>query len=246
MLKKITPLLLALALALSLVACGGKSTPADNDNTPAQSTESGQSTDAAQTPATEQTDDAQDTENTESKFQRGKVDGNTYRSDFLGMQVTLDENWIIADDEQLVLLGGLVTDSFEDEDVRKLLDSGSTIYEFYALQQTDNSSVNITVQELGLLGGIMMNEDAYADMNLQSLPDMLSSSGITLTQTEKTTMEFAGGTHTALTLEGTVNDVPLYETIVLVKSGNYMAVITAATFDETNPPADLLALFQGL
>ena len=252
MLKKISALLLALVLVLGLAACGGKKAPAPaDDKTP---TQSGETTDNTQ--ETENTDVPQNTENTgdsqntdsvdEVEFQRGTVDGSTYTSDLLGITATLDENWIIASDEQLAQLGGLVVDSFEDEDVKKLLSDGSTVYEFYALNQKDNSSVNITVQELGRLGGIMVDEDAYADANLKSLPEVLSSGGITVTKLEKTTVEFAGSTHAALSLEGTVNDVALYETIVLLKNGPYMAVVTAASFDEANPPVNLLALFQGL
>lgn len=250
MLKKLFALLLALVLTLSLAACGGKTAPAD-DKTPTQNNETTDNTQEAEDTGDSQnpdnTGDSQNTDNPDQvEFRRGTVEGNTYTSDFLGITATLDENWIIANDEQLAQLGGLVSDSFKDEDIKKLLENGSTVYEFYALNQTDNSSVNITVQDLGSLGGIMVDEDAYADANLKGLPEVLSDGGITVTKLEKTTVAFAGSTHAALTLEGTVSEVALYETIVLLKNGPYMAVVTAASFDEANPPANLLALFKGL
>ncbi len=60
---------------------------------------------------------------------------------------------------------------------------------------------------------------------------------------EKATVSFAGADHAALKLTGEIQGIPLCETIVLVKNGPYIFVITAATFYE-DATADLLALFQ--
>lgn len=244
MLKKAVALLLALVLALSLAACGGKSAPVE-DKTPTQSGESTENTGDSQ--ETQTPNDAQSSEDAQGpEFHRGTVEGSTYTSDFFGLMLTLDDNWIIANDEQLAQLGGLVADTFDDETFKKQMEGGSTVYDLYCLNQTDNSSINITVQDLGSLGGIMMNEETYADASLKGLPEVLASAGINVANLEKTTLDFAGSSRTALKLDGTTGDVSLYETMVFVKNSSYIACITAASYDEAVSPADLLALFRAL
>ena len=177
-----------------------------------------------------------------AELHRGTVEGNTYTSDFLNVTLTLDDSWEIADDEAMAQLSGMVVDSFSDEDVKKQVENGSVIYDFYAMR-SDGASLNIAIQKLGLTNGALMTEDAFAEANLKQLPDVLASSNITVTDIQKTTFSFAGTEHAALTLTGTVQNIPLYETMSVVKIGSYVALITTATFYEDGT-AELLNLFQ--
>ena len=240
MLKKTIALLLALLLMGSLAACGGKRAPASDNPPPAENSQE------EQTPANEPepSEGSQPPKETTPAFQPGAVEENTYTSDFLGLTLTLEEGWIIADQEQLAQLGGLVSESIDDEVLRKQLADGGVIYDFYALNAADNSSINITVQELGSLGGLLIDEEAYAEANLKALPDAMASAGITVDKLEKTTVRLAGADRIALALEGKVKGVPLYEVIVPVKSGACIACVTAATYSKDTPPATLLEPFQ--
>jgi hypothetical protein len=157
----------------------------------------------------------------------------------------VDEDWVIADDEQLAQLSGLVKESFTDEEIRDQIEKGGSVTDLYALNQADGSSLNITIQKLSLVSGMLVTEDAYAEANLKQLPDALASASITVDKLEKTKVTFVGEEHVALALEGTIQDVPLYETLVMVKTGSYIACITAATFFE-DTTADLLDMFQPL
>jgi hypothetical protein len=202
--KKIAPLLLVMAMILSLAACGKQE---------------------------EQT-----------QLQRGTVEGNTYSSDSLNVVLPLNDTWEIADEEQIAEMSGMVADTFDNEEIKERLENGSVVYDFYALRY-DGASLNITIQKLNLIGSALVTEDSYADTNLKQLPETLAAAGIKVDGIEKDTVEFAGQEHVALKLSGEVQEVPLHETMVLVKSGSYIFLITAATFYE-DTTADLLALFQ--
>ncbi len=255
MTKKIIAFALSLLLLVSLAACGMNSTPvtppdsspapsdtADPSKNPDPAPESGDS----QTPENSQTpeDGSAPDGQTDEAYVPGTVEELTYSSEFLGLSVTLDSGWIIADEQQLAQLAGLVSESFDSESLAKALESGTVVYDLYALRTKDNASVNITVQEMGHLGGILVDEDAYADSNLAALPDILSDAGITVQKLEKASLEFAGSSHPALVLEGSTGDVPLFETLVFWKVGPYMAVITAASYQPETTPSSLLELFR--
>lgn len=201
--KKITPMLLALAMILSLTACGGKEQP---------------------------------------QLYRGTVEGNTYTSESLGVVLKLDDTWDIADDAQIAELSGIVTDSLDNEKIREQMENGSVVYDLYAANK-DGSSINITIQKLNLMGSALVTEDAFAEANIKQLPDTLAAAGIKVSNIEKTTVKFAGQDHLALKLSGEVQGLPLYETMVLVKNGSYIFVITNAAFLEDTTP-NLVALFK--
>ena len=236
--KKTISVFLALLLALSLMACGGK--PAQQ-----QAPAPGSSTEPAQEQTPDQPGSTEPAQEQAPDLHRGTVEGNTYTSDYLGIRLTADGDWVIADEEQLAELSGMVLDSFTDKDVKAQLEKGGNVMDLYVLNQVDGSSVNVTLQKLGLFNGGMMNEDAYADANLKQLPDVLASSGITVDKIEKTKVTFAGQERVALTLEGTVQGYPLYETMVLIKVSSYISCITAASYFEDSTP-DLLAMFEPL
>ena len=167
-----------------------------------------------------------------------------YTNASLGLTAELGEDWLVADDQQLAQLAGVVSDTFVSEQLQDALESGSTVYDLYALRKTDGASLNVTVQDLGRLGGIMVDEDYYADVNMENLPEAMASGGVTVEKLEKTTLEFAGETHTALLMESTVGSTKLYQTMALVKVGSYMVCVTATSYDEAASPADILALFR--
>lgn len=255
--KKITVLLLTLSLLLSLTACGGQSAPTQPDAdlqpqqeqqtpdpTPEPTPDDTQSPDNTQTGENTQKDgDGQ--QNTEAEtFTRATLDGGVYTSDFFGLTADLSDGWLVADDSQLAQLAGMVSDNFDNEAVKDALEKGTTVFDLYAMRSADNATVNITVEDLGRLGGIMVTEDYYADMNVEGLPDAMAAGGITVKSAEKTTVEFAGASHPAVVLESTVGETALHQIIVFVKAGNYMACCTVACTDENASPADILALFR--
>lgn len=241
--KKTLSLLLALLLTITLAACGGKGNTENADNQGKSNTEN---------------EDNQDKSNTENKDNQGKndhkedtqlrpgtVEGSTYTSQFLGIRFVAEGDWVIADDEQMAELSGIVRDSFTDEKIQEQLEKGGTVMDLYAVNQADGSNLNIQLQKLSVLNGGLMSVDAFADASMKELPSTLASAGITVEKVEKTKVSFAGEEHVALVLEGVVQGIPLYETMVLIKSGSYVGFVTATTFHE-NRTSELLAMCTAL
>ena len=76
-------------------------------------------------------------------------------------------------------------------------------------------------------------------------PDQLSAGGFTDIKTEKTTVTFAGTEHDGIIITASVQSTAVHEVLACVKVGNYVAVITAVTFGDSNP-SEILDLFKAI
>lgn len=210
--KRISALLLALLLTVSLAACGAKDTGSDD---PAPKKE----------------------------FSAGVTDGSTYTNEYFGFAATLD-GWTFLSREELSQLTGQVVDILDDENISQVYASGSVIMEMYAGDGV-GSTVNVTVENLGDANGAKYTESGCAEASAAVLPDQMTAAGYSNVAVETDTVTFAGAEHSCIRLTAELQGVPLYETLVLIKSGNYVASITFATF-ESDTTAELMNYFRAI
>lgn len=183
-------------------------------------------------------------QSTDKEFSAGVTDGNTYTNEYFGFTATLDENWTMLTKDQITQITGQTAEAFDDENLAKMYEDGKVVMEMYGVR-SDNSTVNITVENLGTINGAKYDESGYVDESLKQLPDQLSAGGFTDIKTEKTTVTFAGTEHDGITITASVQSTAVHEVLACVKVGNYVAVITAVTFGDSNP-SEILDLFKAI
>ena len=183
-------------------------------------------------------------QSTDKEFSAGVTDGNTYTNEYFGFAATLDENWTMLTEEQIAQITGQTAEALDDENLAKMYDDGKVVMEMYGVR-SDNSTVNITVENLGTINGAKYDESGYVDESLKKLPDQLSAGGFTDIKTEKTTVTFAGTEHDGITITASVQSTAVHEVLACVKVSNYVAVITAVTFGDSNP-SEILDLFKAI
>lgn len=183
-------------------------------------------------------------QSTDKEFSAGVTDGNTYTNEYFGFAATLDENWTMLTEEQIAQVTGQTAEALDDDNLAKMYDDGKVVMEMYGVR-SDNSTVNITVENLGTINGAKYDESGYVDESLKQLPDQLSAGGFTDIKTEKTTVTFAGTEHDGITITASVQSTAVHEVLACVKVGNYVAVITAVTFGDSNP-SEILDLFKAI
>lgn len=235
--KKFVSLLLALALLLSLAACGGSKAPDAAQGGAAATQE------PAPAPTPEPTPEPAPEED---EPVMGVYDPETmaYVNRFLGLGVTLDEDWDVFDEEEIAALYGSVSELVTDEDAKAALEDTGIVRPFYAQAEDGLVTLSIVVENLGLLYGSLLDEDDYADISEDSILPGMESLGFTGLTLERVTLSFAGGQHTGFKLHGVLQDVDFYETLVCVKAGKNMAVITSGSY-LTDVTGDVLDMFYG-
>lgn len=223
--KKLTLVILAAAMLLSLCACGGKA----NTET---------------TPSTEGTTPTTAPVETQAP-QLGSYENGVYTNPYIGIKCTVGQEWYVYNNEELARFNGLVMDAMTDEDLVEQLKNADAAYLFYAMKDEGLVSVNITLEKLNLISGVLLDEKSYAKASVQQLPAALESMGMADITAEEGMFEVAGQHHAGISIHGTYSGVDFYEKLICIKAGEYMAVVTVASYHEdlTN---DILKNFSGI
>ncbi|MBR3185966.1 MAG: hypothetical protein IKF48_07485 [Oscillospiraceae bacterium] len=242
--KKFISILLLAAMLLALTACGaaGKAedtAAADKLKEAAQKVE--EATAAAEEAAhaeetAEEAAEAAPAEEAEETYEAeemiGEKSGNSYANETLGIRAAFSDNWTILDDEQTAQMLGLVADNFSEVDLAEQLRESGSLYDLYAMtvdQSGDN--VNVVIEDLGVVNGIIIDEKKYLEIAEDQLETTFAQMGMTDVTLDKGTYSFAGEDHVSVLISGNYNGVPVYERMVLLKTGNYMGVVTAFSLD---------------
>ena len=242
--KKFISILLLAAMLLALTACGaaGKAedtAAADKLKEAAQKVE--EATAAAEEAAlaeetAEEAAEAAPAEEAEETYEAeemiGEKSGNSYANETFGIRAEFPDNWTVLDDEQTAQMLGLVADNFSEVDLAEQLRESGSLYDLYAMtvdQSGDN--VNVVIEDLGVVNGIIIDEKKYLEIAEDQLETTFAQMGMTDVTLDKGTYSFAGEDHVSVLISGNYNGVPVYERMVLLKTGNYMGVVTAFSLD---------------
>ena len=239
-LKKILAILLALTLVLALAACGsepkGNITPDNGAATPAPADEP------------ENTPEPEPEPEPEDEVELGSMNGGTYENSFVGIGCKLDYTWTYYSDEEILQMNGLVADSIDDEKLAEQLRGSDSFYDMVAANE-EGSSVNVVLENLGLLYGHTLDAGGYIDIALKSLDSQLASMGVNVSACEKVSFDFCGEKTDGIYIFGTMSvngmEIEMYQRMACVKAGSYMTCITACTYFE-DLTTDILDMFYAL
>ena len=123
----------------------------------------------------------------------GLKEGNVYLSEFLGITAVFDEDWVLLSDEEAQEAMGTVADSVEDEDMAKLLRESGTVCDLFAVAlDGSNDTVNIQLENLGFLYGMVLSEEAYVKLSQETLEKGLQGMGLEKIHIARESIDFAG------------------------------------------------------
>lgn len=227
--KRIISVVLMLVLAFSLTACGDKEvggTLAESQATPAATPAPPSAPETVEPETTVEPDEASE------ELEIGNQVGGRYENSFFGIGCELDENWTYLTPDELAALIGKTSDIFDDEELAKNFESIDMFYDMAAQADDGLVSINVIVQNLGLLYGIALDEEQVIDLSFDQIDAQMESAGFTIVAKEKQNIEFAGEERVCLKLDCDVQGNAYYALQVYIKEGNYLAMITFSCFLE--------------
>ena len=224
--KKIISLLLALAMVLSLAACGSSaSEPPKGDIKPLEDTQQEENT-------PQQTEEETQPAEEDNSFSLGAMQGGIYENTYAGFGCKLNENWVYKTAEELQDVTGLTEEMFEGTDLD--FSAYNQILDMMAECSDPFASINIQYTALSAqerLAHAMAGEEGLIDGTLQQKDLLISTyaqAGIDVSAMEKVTVNFCGeerfAIHTTASIQGTnyfilqlfyTNIAPYYVTVTL-------------------------------
>ncbi|MBE6933865.1 MAG: hypothetical protein E7462_02260 [Ruminococcaceae bacterium] len=176
-----------------------------------------------------------------SELKLGTILGNLYENEFIGIGCNLGEDWNVLsaaeiqgmNEQALGMLG---------EDFSEAIKNAAIVYELTATKGTDSISINL--EKLNAAQAIMSEKD-YIALAVTSVKTAITSMGYGNVTAESGKVTFAGKERNSILLEAEINGMKMYQTLVLIKVGGYMANIAVCSFN-TNECAEYLSYFYAV
>ena len=167
----------------------------------------------------------------EDSFGLGDAENNTYWNETMSIGCTLDENWYFYTREEILELNGMTAEML-DETLAEAMREAGAMMDMYAMNLVTGATVNVNLERLSLSNSLLISETSYIKLSEESLCTVLGQMGCENVQVETGTMEFLGKEHACARVSAEISGVQMYETIVVVKTGRTMIVVTSASFYE--------------
>lgn len=170
-------------------------------------------------------------ETDEKELSIGHSEGNVYESEFIGIGFKLPENWSFYTDEQMKAINNIAED-LVGEEYEEEISNAKIIYDMHATDANGNN-VNINIEKLNAGSALTYTEEEYINASIGTLEDILSAIEGEATA-KKTTVIIAGEKHQAIEVTCLGEQMALYEKIICIKIGQYMANVTVTTVGSDN------------
>lgn len=169
-----------------------------------------------------------------------------YQNDYFGYKCVLPEDWYVLNDEEISELIGETNEAFSDSEsfklIRKSLDDGASITEFYAYSGDYSQTINIVLSKGKLLDLLLPNPILLETAMLVSAT-ALEDMGLTNISHKIDKADFLGKENYALNIEGDIQSDTLYQVTFLLRKGFYLSTVSVSGYDQDSLQS-LLDYFQ--
>ena len=165
--------------------------------------------------------------NDDSDFQLGRVTGNTYRNDFIGLSCDIPIGWKIYNEKELLALNNLVGDSFDAKTAERLKNA-QIVYDMCATHETNGHSINVNFEKVPYDAkklDLKKNIEAQFDAIRTSYVNM----GYTNINISYQKVKVDGKEYDGLRLNAKIEGVDVYMIGFMYVKGNYVVNVSVGS-----------------
>lgn len=186
-------------------------------------------------------DDRDDVESGEELTSNiGIIEGNAYANLLMGFGCVVEEGWTFSSREEIAELCGITVDILDEAELSGAIDAG--MYDMVAVSADGMANVNVVIQNTGLLGSAVEEEDVVEQV-LGQMGQLFGSMGYEDVKTKAQAIDFVDGEHAGIYTSATINNIDFYQCQVTYKVGTHIASVTASSYGE-DVTKDILAWFD--
>jgi len=168
---------------------------------------------------------------TEKEFSTGKVNGNVYKNEFIGISYTLDEGWSFYDEERIRETNEMAMD-MAGEEYEKIIREADIVYDMCATDSDQLNNININLEKIDNTQLFSLDIAKNFEAIMPTLEETLTNMGCENINHKIDKVEVDGKKVDALFVTADINGVSMYQTLFQKKCNGYLANITVATFFE--------------
>lgn len=159
----------------------------------------------------------------------GEVSESTYWNDQLSIGFELaSSDWYFYSEEEILEVNQIAGDMLGD-DFQKALDSLNNYTAMFAGNSVTGENVNITVEKLSGLNALIISEESYMQLGVKGLEEALKQMGVEDFTSSSEDFTIDGETHPGSRITYTLQGVPIYQIVVIIKTDGKMLNLTVTT-----------------
>ena len=164
----------------------------------------------------------------EKTFETGKITSNSYESEFLGIGCRLESPWVFKTEAEMMQTNKEAL-ALVGDDYANAIKNAKIVYEMMATKG-NGDSININLEKVSA----DVSAKTYLSLSMSSVKTALSNIGMKNINAETGTTQFIGQEFDCIFINGKINGVMLYEVLVAMRVGDYMANITIGSVVDNN------------
>lgn len=163
------------------------------------------------------------------KFTFGKVNGNTYYSDFLGLTMKVPDGWRYYSEEEILQINEFALDC-TDEDFAEKIENSAILYDMMATNLYDGASVNVLLEKVSAVQISLINLQSIIESQFDVLKSTMENMGYSDVDVSYQKLIVDGKEFNGLCVSAKLYGLDFKTKSIIFINGNYLVNISASAF----------------
>lgn len=179
-------------------------------------------------------------ENKKVELSRGIIDGDVYKSEYLGLEFTKPSSWVYSTDEEIAASMNLSADMLGDK-FKEAVENNPSVYDMMVVDSLTRTNVNITYENLAKSMSTNITEEQYLEAVKQQFAGI---TGMTVKFTDGIEkVKLGDNEYTKVTAKTTASGITMTQVYYVRKIDKYMSIVVA-TIVSGYTVTDIEAMFK--
>lgn len=175
------------------------------------------------------------------EISRGVIEGDVYKSEYIGIEFTKPKSWIYSTDEEIAAALDMGAELLEEEKFKDSLENTNTVYDMMVKDSLTGTNINVGVENLARTLSTNATEEQYLDAAKNQL-SQISSMQVTFPD-EYDVVKLGDTEFTRAICKTKVQGISMTQVYYVRKIDGYMSFVIA-TITKGYTVEDIEAMFK--
>lgn len=108
------------------------------------------------------------------KLARGEIDGDVYKSEFIGIEFTKPESWVYSTDEEIAAVLDMDAELLVEDKFKDAIENADSVYDMMVKDTLTGTNINVGIENLSRTLSTNVTEKQYLDALKSQLSEVSS------------------------------------------------------------------------